>query len=512
MDRTPRRILARYGFAAASVALTLPIKLLVIDGTLGTVPPYMLFLFPVILTAWCAGVGPGLLSVALNAAACAYVHHEPTQTLRIEDPREALLLAIFMAEGLLVCWLMGRLHRARTRAEEARRAQETFLAMVGHELRVPLNPVLIEATARLDDPATPPWLRPSFERIRRAAELEGRLIDDLLDAVRLGRGRASFRFQEVDAHEVVRQALEACQADWQARRQAVSVELEATAHRVRGDGERLQQVLWNLVRNASKFSPEGGTIEVRSRDEPCGTLVIEVADRGVGLDHGDRDAIFAPFAQAEATAGRFEGLGLGLAICRSIVDAHGGRLDVSSPGRGRGATFSLRLHALDAAVVEPEPEAEAKVPGLDADDRSLDADDHPPDAEPRPGGGPRRLVLVVDDDETTAQLLSELLGHDGYEVVVAHTVSGAMAAPLSRVGCVITDLDLPDGSGADLARRFRGHNDAPVIVLSGYDPGGFDPDACRDAGFAARLVKPVDYPALQAALREAIDRAAPVGR
>jgi signal transduction histidine kinase/CheY-like chemotaxis protein len=506
MDRTTCRTGACYGFAVVTVALTVPIKLFVIDRLLGVVPPYMLFLFPVILTAWRAGVGPGLLAVVLNTLACAYFYHEPPWTLRIEDPREALMLSAFVAEGLLVCWLMGHLHRDRERAEEARRAQETFLAMVGHELRVQLNPVLIEASARLDDPTTPAFLRPSFDRIRRGAELQGRLIDDLLDAVRLGRNRASYRFKLTDTHEVVRQALEACRAEWEARRQRVSVDLEATGHFVRGDGERLQQVVWNLVRNASKFSPEGGVIEVRSRDEPCGTLVIEVADRGVGLDPVDRDAIFAPFAQAVATAGRFGGLGLGLAISRSIVEAHGGRLDVSSPGRGRGTTFSLRLSTLDA----PSPEVGA---GAGAGRECVPIDRSTEIApDPEAGREPRRLVLVVDDDETTAQLLSELLGHDGYEVMVAHSVAGAMATPIDRVDCVITDLDRPDGSGVDLLRRIREHGETPIVVLSGYDSVTFALDERDDAEFAARLVKPVDYPALQSTLREAIERATPAVR
>src|SRR5690606_14378520 len=157
------------------------LKLVVIDGTIGPVPPYLLFSIPVMLTAWWAGAGPGLLAVALNAAACAYFYQPPKHTLRIEDPREALMLSAFVAEGRLVCWRMGRLRGARSRAEEARRSQETFLAMVSHELRVPLNPALMEAAARLDDPSTPPALRPSFERIRRGIELETRLIDDLLD-------------------------------------------------------------------------------------------------------------------------------------------------------------------------------------------------------------------------------------------------------------------------------------------------------------------------------------------
>jgi signal transduction histidine kinase len=504
MDRTTCRTGACYGFAVATVALTVPIKLFVIDTILGPVPPYLLCLFPVILTAWRAGAGPGVLAVGLSTLACAYFDYMPPWTLRVEDPREALMLSAFVAEGLLVCWLMGHLHRDRERAEEARRAQETFLAMVGHELRVPLNPVLIESSARLDDPTTPASLRPAFDRIRRGAELQGRLIDDLLDAVRLGRNRASYRFKLTDVHEVVRQALEACRAEWEARRQRVSVDLEATATFVRGDGERLQQVVWNLVRNASKFSPEGGVIEVRSRDEPCGALVIEVADRGVGLDPEDRDAIFAPFAQAVATAGRFGGLGLGLAISRSIVEAHGGRLDVSSPGRGRGTTFSLRLSTLDAPPADADADADAV--------RHRVPIDRPAEADRHPGAEPRRLVLVVDDDETTAQLLSELLGHDGYEVLVAHSVAGAMAAPIGRVDCVITDLDLPDGSGVDLFRRLREHSDLPVVVLSGYDPFSFGLDERDDAEFAARLVKPVDYPVLQATLREAIERAAPAVR
>ena len=253
----------------------------------------------------------------------------------LEQSRENLYRALQTAEA------------ARGEAEAAGRAKDHFLAVLSHELRTPLMPVLMAlgALARRDD--LPPAVRAAHEMIERNVELEARFIDDMLDVTRIAHGKLEIERANLDLHEVVRRAVEVSAPDLHAKDQRLTVALDAAGHGVRGDFARLEQALWNLLKNASKFTPAGGRIAVRSHNE-AGVVIIEVVDNGIGLDAPAIEHIFDPFEQADASIAReFGGLGLGLAIAKAAAEAHGGQLRASSRGRDQGATFTLSVPLAD---------------------------------------------------------------------------------------------------------------------------------------------------------------------
>lgn len=231
----------------------------------------------------------------------------------------------------------------RAEAEAAGRAKDHFLAVLSHELRTPLTPVLmaVHTLARRAD--LPPEVREAMEMIQRNVEVEANFVDDLLDITRIARGKIEVVRETMDLHAAVARAVEITASDFEEKKQRLRVALEARAHLLSGDDLRLQQVFWNLLKNASKFTPEGGEISLRSRNE-AGGIVVEVSDRGMGINPAALTKIFNPFEQAdESVARRFGGLGLGLAIAHAIIEAHGGALRASSLGPGLGATFALTL-------------------------------------------------------------------------------------------------------------------------------------------------------------------------
>jgi signal transduction histidine kinase len=241
---------------------------------------------------------------------------------------------------------------------QANRAKDRFLAALSHELRTPLTPVQLALFTLQAEEQLSPAGHEALAMIGRNLELERQLIDDLLDVSRLMHGKLELRPEPIDLHGCVRAALEVCRSALAAKGLQVRVELEATNPVVVGEAARLQQVFWNLLHNAAKFTPEGGTVTVRSQDREGGVLVVEVSDTGAGIAPGLLTKLFDPFEQGEAEAAhRHGGLGLGLAICRGIVQAHGGRVWAMSVGPGRGATFTVELPAW------PPPPAPAPAPG-----------------------------------------------------------------------------------------------------------------------------------------------------
>ena len=233
--------------------------------------------------------------------------------------------------------------QAQDDAEAANRSKDQFLAVLSHELRTPLTPVVMAVgmlAARTD---LPPVVRTALEMIERNVRLETRFIDDILDMTRISRGKMEIVYRDMDLHEAIRLAVEVSTPDLTAKAQTLAVHLDAAEPGLSGDSARLQQVFWNLLKNASKFTPERGRITLRTRNEP-GRIVGEVADTGIGLEAEAIDRIFRPFEQANAAiAGEFGGLGLGLAIAKATVEAHAGTLSASSPGRQQGATFIVSL-------------------------------------------------------------------------------------------------------------------------------------------------------------------------
>ncbi len=234
------------------------------------------------------------------------------------------------------------LQEAKENAEAASASKDRFLAMLSHELRTPLNPVLLWADGILNQPGLDPEIEEGLRMICRNVELEARLIDDLLDLTRIARGK--LQLQIADAHDLLNHAVEIVRAEIQDRHLQLSVALDATDHLVKVDPPRLQQVFWNILRNACKFSSENGAISVRTFNPTPGTISLEIIDDGVGIDPSSLEKIFDAFEQIES---RKEGLGLGLAISKAIIEMHGGSIRGQSEGAGKGATFIVTLPTVD---------------------------------------------------------------------------------------------------------------------------------------------------------------------
>ena len=232
------------------------------------------------------------------------------------------------------------LELAKENAEAASAAKDRFLATLSHELRTPLNPILLWADGILNQEGLDPEMEQGLRMVCRNVELEARLIDDMLDLTRIARGKLQLRLQSTDAHELVQRAIEIVRADVNCRHIQLSIALEAASHQVKVDPPRMQQVFWNILRNACKFTADTGTISVRSHNSAPDSITIEIADSGIGIDPVFLEKIFDAFEQLEM---RREGLGLGLAISKAIVEMHGGSIRARSEGRGKGATFTVTL-------------------------------------------------------------------------------------------------------------------------------------------------------------------------
>jgi len=233
---------------------------------------------------------------------------------------------------------------AKEAAETASQAKSRFLAMVSHELRTPLSPVLMIADSLEQDPSLPPQLLDDVRCIRKNVDLEIRLIEDLVDLTRITAGKMHLNEQIVDIQETINAAIQVCREDLRDKQLDLTVEISTTEPQVAGDPVRLQQVFWNLLRNAIKFTPEGGKISVKARNGRSGFVTIEVCDTGIGIDPQRLSIIFEAFEQGDRDIQvRFGGLGLGLAICQALVEAHHGTITAASEGKGHGATFTVDL-------------------------------------------------------------------------------------------------------------------------------------------------------------------------
>ncbi|MGV3534087.1 MAG: PAS domain S-box protein, partial [Chthoniobacteraceae bacterium] len=359
-----------------------------------------------------------------------------------------------------------QLRQAKESAEAASRAKDHFLAALSHELRTPLNPVLMLASEHENDATLPEGLRADFATIRKNIALEARLIDDLLDLTRITRGKLKLELIPLDVHEVVHQAFSLVSPDLEAKQIVVTLDLSAPDHVVVGDPVRLQQVFWNVIINAVKFTPPGGTIVIRSRNGAGRTVFVEVQDSGLGITPEELPCIFNAFSQGDHSSSphRFGGLGLGLSIVRLLLEMHQGRIRAESGGAGKGATFAIELplSRSNATVLPPviAPEMPVHVP---------------------------RRILLVEDHEPTRSTLSRLLRNRGHEVQAADSIGVAKAlAAADQFDLVVSDLGLPDGSGHDLMLELSSSYGLRGIALSGY---GMDDDVQRSTrcGFVSHL-------------------------
>ena len=372
--------------------------------------------------------------------------------------------------------------QAETERREARAAdaaKDRLIATVSHELRNPLSPALVAATTLETMPGLPDAARRMARIIRRNVEIEARLIDDLLDVARATRGQMALNRATVDVHDIIGFAIEACAAAARGRDVSVTTDFQAARHHAHADAARLQQVFWNLISNAIKFTEAGGRVQISTRIDPGGVLRVTVRDSGQGMDVATLQRLFTPFEHPGKPAGGQPGLGLGLSIARSIVEQHGGLIWASSDGPGRGSTFDVDL----TAVIEP-----AAAPMVAS-------------AAPAPEAHARRRVLIVEDHEDTSDLLAMWLSNEGYDVRVAPSLADGLSALDTAWDVVVSDIGLADGSGLEIGRRTTrlAKRPARVIALSGY--GSLtDIEASRAAGFDAHLVKPIDPEGLLKAL------------
>ncbi|MEP6604091.1 MAG: ATP-binding protein [Spartobacteria bacterium] len=355
-------------------------------------------------------------------------------------------------------------------AQRANAAKDRFLAVLSHELRTPLNPVLMAASALESDPNLPPEIRADISMIRRNVELEGKLIDDLLDLTGIANGKVQLQRKIVNAHELLEEAVVVARGHSAIAQARVTLDLAARRYHIDVDPARIQQVFWNLIRNAVKFTPPSGRIRIATRNEPGSKLRVEVIDTGRGIAADALPKIFNAFEQGDVEINpQFGGLGLGLAISKALVDMHDGTIKAESGGLGTGACFTVEF---DLAV---RPDTSL---GDSAGSIPIKRD-------------PRR-ILLVEDHLATAALMLRLLRKRGHRVELAHTKAAALA--LRRImtfDVVISDLGLPDGNGYEVMEAFRDSPRTVGIALSGY---GMDADVqrSRQAGFSFHLTKPVD--------------------
>lgn len=380
-----------------------------------------------------------------------------------------------------------RLEGAERVALEANRAKDYFIASLSHELRAPLAPVLIAISALKSGELPPEEVAHLCDIIRRNVKIQARLIDDLLDVSRIAANKLRVERRPTDIHRAALEALEMLDTDIRARELLVTTELGAPSSHVSGDASRLRQVFVNLIKNATKFTPDGGRIALRSWNRD-GIVVLEVADSGVGIPEDALARIFERFGQAaNALPSGGGGLGLGLAISKGIMELHEGTISAHSAGPGRGARFLVEMHTTADVPVEVAPEEPGRRTSFGRNVLHV----------------PGARILLVEDEPDLAETLKLILQAHGYEVRVAPSAQDALAADLDDVGILVSDLGLPDLDGRELLRRLLAKHDVRAVALSGYGTEA-DVRASREAGFMRHLTKPIEAEELLGAIEAAL--------
>jgi signal transduction histidine kinase len=354
---------------------------------------------------------------------------------------------------------------------EANRAKDVFLATLSHELRTPLTPVVgwikLLRSGTLDEKS----VEQALDAIERNAWLQSRLIDDLLDTSRIATGKLHFEPKPTDLNVTVRAAVDTVRASAAARNIELSMGLWPSSLIVLGEPVRLQQIAWNLVSNAIKFTEPGGKVNITTR--PDGKQVLlTVVDTGVGIEPEFLPHVFDRFRQADgSTSRRHGGLGLGLAIADALAKMHSGGLEAKSDGVGKGATFSLRMALALTEKVAPEP-ADTKrhsLAGLE--------------------------VLIVEDSPDTLLLLSTIFRREGANVATASSAAEALnRANTKRPHIIVSDIGMPDVDGYQLLEELRlvpGLSGVPAIAVSGY-ASEEDRERALAVGYLALVAKPID--------------------
>jgi signal transduction histidine kinase/ActR/RegA family two-component response regulator len=506
------RALVRYGVAVGAVAVAFGLRL-ALTPVLGSRLAFVTFVAACLFAAWYGGAGPGVLAAALGGALAVSLLQHPTRP----DPDLAFSLGGYTFI-CLVCigfveWNRRNHERfARSEAlgrqsleaslaerkslEEALRARldelgivnrrkSEFLAALAHELRNPLAPVsnAIEILER--DPDEPTRAR-MLAILRHQSARLAHIVDDLIDVSRVEQGRVDLRMEVVDFGEPVRHAIAACES-FGAAHPSLAVNLPVSPVWVRGDADRLEQIVLNLLQNALKYTPPDGHVWV-SLVDGSGEAILRVRDDGYGIPADLLEKIFDLFAQAPQPLARTQGgLGIGLSLVRTLVERHGGKVSASSPGPGLGSEFAVRLPLCEA----PEPKAK---PALEP---------------PRPVRRALR-VLVIEDNADMRDSMRDLLALWGHvSEGAADGLEGLAQVLLFKPDVALVDLGLPRMDGYEVARQIRsqeGGRDVLLIALSGYGQPA-DREAAEVAGFDRHIVKPPDLVELEDLLaREATRR------
>ncbi|PYQ26935.1 MAG: hybrid sensor histidine kinase/response regulator [Acidobacteria bacterium] len=379
-------------------------------------------------------------------------------------------------------------------AQEANRAKDEFLMTLSHELRTPMTAILGWTRLLPSLPPNEESFRDAVSSIMRGAQLQARLIDDVLDVSRIMSGKLRMSVENIDVAKLINASIEAVRPSADAKGIRITTELAAGLGAITGDPTRLQQVIWNLLTNAVKFTPRNGSVEVRSA-RTASHVEICVRDSGEGIEGHFLPHIFEPFRQAENPSTRVHGgLGLGLSIVRYLVEAHGGTVSAESEGRGKGATFIITL-PVGAVRTAPKP-GSLDVPADEMIEKSL-----------------RGLrILIVDDDREARQMIRAVLLQAGAEVIAVDTAQRALEELGMRTADVlVTDIAMPSMDGYALVREVREqkqHDQMKIAALSAFPSGRVN---ATSSGFDEFLSKPIDPFALVDAIARLASQAAPDG-
>ena len=374
---------------------------------------------------------------------------------------------------------------ARNEAERANRLKDEFLATISHELRNPLNAILGWAHMMRLGKLTPANVERAVETIYRNAKSQAQLVADLLDVSRIISGKLRLDVRTVDLLNIVNAAIDSIRPAVDAKGIRLQTILDPAAGPISGDADRLQQIVWNLLTNAVKFTPKGGRIQVRVQRVDSQVEIV-VSDSGVGISKEFLPYVFDRFRQADASTTRIHGgLGLGLSIVHQLVDLHGGSVSVQSEGEGKGATFTIHLPFV--GVIDNSQDAESEQPAHSDDVISLDG-------LPSLHG---LKVLVVDDEADTRELIGEVLRECGSEVITSRSAAEALEAlQQHKPDILISDLGMPDEDGYSLISKIRAlpserGGQIPAAALTAYARAEDRMRVLR-SGFQFHLPKPVD--------------------
>jgi signal transduction histidine kinase len=438
----------------------------------------------------------------MKAGAADYLNKNTLTSERLERSlRYALAMHRADEERRL---LLEREQHARLEAQAANRAKDEFLATLSHELRTPLNAILGWAQLLASGQLNPSMARRAVETIERNTRLQAQLIDDLLDISRIITGKLRLDLRPAAVRAILDASVESSLPAASAKGIALTRDSADGSDVIACDPSRMQQVIWNLLNNAIKFTPEGGSVRLSEHRED-GMAVITVTDTGIGIEPDFLPHVFERFRQQDpATTRKHGGLGLGLSIVRHLVELHGGSIEALSAGGGQGATFIVRVPVWPIDAENASSEERARAARALSETPSLDG----------------LRVLVVDDEPDARDLVSAILESRGAVVTAAASASEGLAAiRFQRPDVLLSDIAMPGEDGYDLIRKVRSLDSEfpafPAVALTAFASAG-DRAAALLAGFQAHLAKPIEPSALCAVVaavagRSAVNEATPKG-